>query len=96
MKVEVIYALPDRAEAVILEVAPGTTLRQAVEASGLLERHRDIDLERVGIFGQARAADSAAAEGDRIELYRPLLQDPKEARRDRAEARRKRARRKKS
>jgi putative ubiquitin-RnfH superfamily antitoxin RatB of RatAB toxin-antitoxin module len=84
MKVEVVYALAGRAESVTLEVAPGTTLRQAVAASGLLERHPGLDAERVGIFGESRAADSAASDGDRIELYRPLLHDPKEARRRRA------------
>ena len=87
MKVEVVYALPERADAVTLDVAPGTTLRQAVAASGLLERHAGLDPERVGVFGEARPPDCPAAEGDRIELYRPLLHDPKEARRKRARRR---------
>lgn len=84
MKVEVVYALPDGADVVIVEVATGASLREAVAASGLLERHPEIDPERVGVFGDARDADSIAAEGDRVELYRTLLQDPKEARRTRA------------
>jgi putative ubiquitin-RnfH superfamily antitoxin RatB of RatAB toxin-antitoxin module len=84
VKVEVVYALPDGAEAVSLEVAPGTTLREVVAASRLLERHPDVDVERLGVFGEARAPDSPAADGDRIELYRPLLNDPKEVRRKRA------------
>jgi hypothetical protein len=84
VKVEVVYALAGGAEVVSLDLAPGATLRDAVEASGLLERHPQIDLERLGVFGEARPADSPAAEGDRVEIYRPLADDPKEARRRRA------------
>ena len=66
-----------------VEVAPGTTLRQAIAHSGLLARHPEIDLARcgVGVYGKARGLDEAVAAGERIEIYRPLTQDPKERRR---------------
>jgi hypothetical protein len=91
MKVEVVYALPRGEDSVVLAVAPGATLREAVVASGLLRRHPEIDLarQRIGVYGKLRPADASAAEGDRIEIYRPLAADPKEARRRRvARARR--------
>jgi hypothetical protein len=91
MKVEVVYALPRGEDSVVLAVAPGATLRKAVVASGLLRRHPEIDLarQRIGVYGKLRPADASAAEGDRIEIYRPLAADPKEARRRRvARARR--------
>lgn len=89
MKVEVVYALPGAADAVTMDLAPGGTLREAIAASGLLERHPEIDLERhpVGVHGEIRPVASPAAEGDRIEIYRPLALDPKEARRKRARSR---------
>jgi putative ubiquitin-RnfH superfamily antitoxin RatB of RatAB toxin-antitoxin module len=89
VKVEVVYALPGASDAVTVDLAPGGTLRDAIAASGLLERHPEIDLERheVGVHGEIRPAASAAAEGDRVEIYRPLAFDPKEARRKRAAGR---------
>jgi putative ubiquitin-RnfH superfamily antitoxin RatB of RatAB toxin-antitoxin module len=86
VKVEVVYALPGTADAAIVELAPGGTLRDAIAASGILERHPEIDPERhpIGVHGEIRPAGSAAAEGDRVEIYRPLTLDPKEARRKRA------------
>lgn len=83
MSVEVVYALADRAAAVRLKVAPGTTLRAAIEQSGLLRRFPEIDLARhkIGVFGRVRAPDDAVGEGDRIEIYRPLVMDPKDRRR---------------
>jgi hypothetical protein len=85
-KVEVVYALSEAADAVSVELAPGATLGEAIAASGLLERHPEIDLRRqvVGVHGEVRPAGSTAVEGDRIEIYRPLALDPKEARRERA------------
>jgi putative ubiquitin-RnfH superfamily antitoxin RatB of RatAB toxin-antitoxin module len=86
LRVEVVYALPGAEDAVNLEVAPGTTLREAVVASGLIARHPEIDLSRqkIGVHGKVKAADAHAAQGDRIEIYRALLVEPKEARRRRA------------
>lgn len=84
--IEVVYALPDRAEVRTVRMAPGATLREAVERSGLLAQFPEIDLGRhaLGIFGCRREPDEPVAAGDRIEIYRPLLSDPKEARRRRA------------
>lgn len=84
--IEVAYALPD--EQVILEVNidASTTVKQAIEQSGVLEMYPDIDLgkQRVGIFSKPAKLDATLSEGDRIEIYRPLIADPKEVRRQRA------------
>ena len=86
MKVEVVYALPAAADAVSVTVPDGATLRDAVLASGVLERHPDIRLETqaFGIFGKRAALEARLSPGDRIEVYRTLAIDPKEARRRRA------------
>lgn len=69
-----------------LRVPPGTSLRGAIERSKVLMEHPDIDLGclKVGIFGRICALDAPVAAGDRVEIYRPLARDPKEARRARA------------
>ena len=89
LEVEVVYALPDGADATRVSLRSPATLRDAIAASGVLGRHREIDLARqaCGIFGRRRPLDSALADGDRIEIYRPLVLDPKEARRRRARRR---------
>ena len=86
MKVEVIYALPAAADAVSVSLPAGATLRDAVLASGVLQRHPEIALEKqaFGIFGKRAALDARLAPGDRVEVYRALAIDPKEARRRRA------------
>ena len=86
LAVEVVYALPDRQVLIGVEVGPGTTLREAIERSGMLGRFPEIDLRRnrVGSFGRLRQLDEPAQPGDRIEIYRPLPADPKEMRRKRA------------
>lgn len=80
------YALRGAQDCVSLELAPGATLRDAILASGLLRRHPEIDLARqkIGVYGRVKAAEAAAADGDRIEIYRALALEPKEARRRRA------------
>ena len=90
IRVEVVYALPNEQALVALEVQEGTTARQAVEQSGLVARFPEIDPERMklGIFGRVAAADTALRDGDRVEIYRPLEADPKDARRARAGPRR--------
>lgn len=87
MEVEVVYALPQRQELVRLRVARGSTVRQALESSGLLEKYPGVDLARdkVGIFGKLTKLDTVVRENDRVEIYRPLIADPKEVRRKRAE-----------
>jgi putative ubiquitin-RnfH superfamily antitoxin RatB of RatAB toxin-antitoxin module len=83
LTIEVAWARAGEPVVVKLEVAPGTTLREAIEESGMLARHPEIDLGRsgVGVYGKARGLDEPVAAGDRIEIYRPLAQDPKERRR---------------
>lgn len=85
--VEVAYARPDVQVLETLSLSAGTPLREAIERSGLLERFPEIDLEgenRVGVFGQLARLDYELADGDRVEIYRPLTADPREVRRRRA------------
>lgn len=84
--IEVVYALPQRQVVLQLKVDPGTTLRQAIEQSGILRQFPEIQLQHggAGVFGTARGLDEPVGEGDRIEIYRPLRSDPKELRRQRA------------
>jgi hypothetical protein len=86
IRIEVVYALPDGEDAVSVQVAPGASLADAITASGMLERHPEIDLarNRIGVFGKVVKPDAPVAAGDRVEIYRPLAMDPKEARRRRA------------
>ena len=90
LRVEVVYAGRLTQGAVLVELAPGTSVGGAIEASGLLARFPEIDLagQKVGIHGKVTALDALPADGDRIEIYRPLQIDPKEARRLRAGAHR--------
>ncbi len=86
LEVEVSYARPDEQTIVPLKIAPGTTLEQAVVQSGILDRFSEIDLakNKLGIFGKVAKKDVALKPGDRVEIYRPLIADPKEARKKRA------------
>ncbi|WP_045224759.1 RnfH family protein [Methyloterricola oryzae] len=86
MKVEVAYARPDVQVILALEVAEATTAEGAIRQSGILERFPEIDLaqNRIGIFSKACKLDQILRSGDRVEIYRPLIADPKEARRNRA------------
>jgi putative ubiquitin-RnfH superfamily antitoxin RatB of RatAB toxin-antitoxin module len=88
IRVEVAYARPDRQVIVPLNVPPGTTVEQAILDSGVLEQFPEIDLGRnkVGIFGKLTRLGQVLREGDRVEIYRPLIADPKEIRRQRAAA----------
>lgn len=87
INIEVVYALPDVQTLLKKEVPAGTTVMEGVQASGLLEKFPDIDLAalKLGIFGKLTKADTVLRDKDRIEIYRPLLADPKEVRRRRAE-----------
>ena len=69
-----------------LQVAPGATIREAIEESGVLGEHPDIDLaaQPVGLYGKKQALDTVLREHDRVEIYRPLVADPKDRRRSRA------------
>ena len=77
LRVEVVAARPDGADVVEVRLAEGATVRDALAASGLRGN-------RLGIFGKPVTLETRVADGDRIEIYRPLAIDPKEARRRRA------------
>lgn len=85
--IEVIYALPGEQILLKRSVPAGTTVADAIKASGVLDKHPEIDLDRnkLGIFGKLTKADAVVRDHDRIEIYRPLIADPKEVRRKRAE-----------
>lgn len=81
MKISVSYAHPEKPAWMRLDVDEGCTLRAAIERSGILARYEDIDLERnkVGVFGKIKPLDTVLAEGDRVEIYQPIVIDPKTA-----------------
>jgi len=86
MRIEVAYAKPGEQVIVGLEVDPETTVEAAIRQSGLLRRFPEIDLEvnKAGVFGKPCDLSQIVRAGDRVEIYRPLVADPKEARRNRA------------
>ena len=88
--VEVVYALPDEQVLIALDVEEGTTAAQAVERSGIMQRFPETAGARmpIGIFGRVASPDTPLRDGDRVEIYRPLVVDPKEVRRKRARPRR--------
>jgi len=94
LQIEVVYAQLGQLDAVGLRLPEGCTAGQALEASGLLARHPELDLRReaLGIHGRRVSAAHVLTDGDRVEVYRPLEIDPKEARRARAAQRRRRRR----
>ena len=87
INIEVIYALPHEQNLIRLQVPQGTTVAEAITQSGLLEKYPDIDIakNKLGIFGKLAKQDVTLREKDRVEIYRPLIADPKEVRRQRAE-----------
>ena len=86
MIVEVAYALSNKQGLINIEVENGTTLKEAVLASGILESFEEIDLskDRVGIFSKFATLETVLREKDRVEIYRPLIADPKKVRKERA------------
>ncbi|WP_026075822.1 RnfH family protein [Noviherbaspirillum massiliense] len=87
VRVQVSYARPERQILRELRVAPGTRIQDAIRQSGILTEVPDIDLTvaRVGIYGKLKPLDTVLRDGDRVEIYRPLVADPKETRRRRAQ-----------
>lgn len=85
--VEIVYALPEKQYLRSVTLEEGATVEQAIKASGLLSLRKDIDLSnnKVGIFSRPVKLGDAVQDGDRVEIYRPLIADPKEMRRQRAE-----------
>ncbi|ANG93823.2 RnfH family protein [Enterobacteriaceae bacterium 155047] len=85
--VEVAYALPEKQYLQRVKLEEGSTVEEAIRASGLLELRSEIDLQKnkVGIYSRPVKLSDQVKEGDRVEIYRPLIADPKELRRQRAE-----------
>jgi hypothetical protein len=87
INVEVAYALPAHQSLLRVQLAEGATVEDAIRASGVLEAFPEIDLanNKVGIFSKLVKLDETLRDKDRVEIYRPLIADPKEVRRKRAE-----------
>ena len=86
VSVEVVYATPQQQTVIPLRVPVGTAIGQAIALSDIVQRHPEIDLDTqaVGVFGERAALERVLRGGERIEIYRPLQADPKQARRRRA------------
>ncbi len=88
INVEVVYATPSQQKLIALQVEEGTIIEEAILMSGILQLYPEVDLSvvRVGVFSQFRTLEDEVYEGDRIEIYRNLIIDPKEARRTKAKS----------
>jgi putative ubiquitin-RnfH superfamily antitoxin RatB of RatAB toxin-antitoxin module len=88
INVEVCYALPDKQQIITLQVSHDTTVFEAAVQSGIVKQFPEIELEtaKLGVFGKvvAKPKEQGLSEGDRVEIYRPLIADPKEVRKERA------------
>jgi putative ubiquitin-RnfH superfamily antitoxin RatB of RatAB toxin-antitoxin module len=86
ISVTVIYALPAGATEIEVKVPIGATIADAVERSGIASRHPEVDVlhSAMGVFGKRADRHFVLADGDRVEIYRPLIAEPKESRRKRA------------
>jgi putative ubiquitin-RnfH superfamily antitoxin RatB of RatAB toxin-antitoxin module len=91
LSIEVCYALPNEQVLIPVELPEGATVQQALDASGIVQRCPQIDLakQKVGVFGKLKPLDAVLADHDRVEIYRPLIVDPKAARQRRVEKTRK-------
>lgn len=87
VRVSVCYARPDAVFLKEFAVPAGTTIVGAIQSSGLVEAHREVDptTMRVGVYGKLKTLDTVVREGDRVEIYRVLTADPKTARRKRVQ-----------
>ena len=87
LKIEVVYGTSHKQELIALSVAPDTTIEKAIEISGIMDIFNDIDLSKnkVGIWNRTAKLTDIVEDLDRIEIYRPLIADPKEVRKKRAE-----------
>lgn len=85
INVEVAYARPDKQVIISIQIKAGSTVEQAVMQSGVLQQFPEIDLDKnkLGIFGKLGKKTAELKSGDRVEIYRPLIADPKEVRRKR-------------
>jgi putative ubiquitin-RnfH superfamily antitoxin RatB of RatAB toxin-antitoxin module len=86
ISVSVVYALPERATEIEVRLSGGATVADAIARSRIAEQHPEIDFARaaIGIFGREVRRDATLADGDRVEIYRPLIADAKDIRRKRA------------
>ena len=86
ISVEVVYPLPQKQEIFTVRLAAGASVRQAIEASGVLQKYPEIDLSKnkLGVFAKMAKPDAVLRDKDRVEIYRPLIADPKEVRKQRA------------
>jgi uncharacterized protein len=87
LHIDVCYGVSDGAFLRRVDLLEGATVREAIEASGVLVQHPEIDLsmQKVGVFGKFRPLDATLADFDRVEIYRPLKVDPKTARQRRVD-----------
>ncbi|MBG5892173.1 RnfH family protein [Providencia hangzhouensis] len=87
LNIEVAYALPEKQFLLSVKVKEGATIEEAILASGILALRDDIDLKKnkIGIYSRPAKLTDLVQDGDRVEIYRPLIADPKELRRKRAE-----------
>ncbi|GAB5993715.1 RnfH family protein [Aeromonas enteropelogenes] len=87
LTIEVVYALPQQQTVIELRVAPETCVLDAIEQSGIVQKHPEIDLavNKFGIYSRPVKGSDPLQDGDRIEIYRPLIADPREMRKKRAE-----------
>ena len=86
IEVEVAYTRPEEQAILTVKAKSGITVQQAIEQSGVLKKFPEIDLaqNKVGVFGKLAKLDTELAAGDRVEIYRPLIADPKLQRKKRA------------
>ena len=86
IRIEVAYALPHKQVLLALSVEPGTSVMDAIDRSGMRTEFPDIRIDpgKLGVFGRKIQPDHQLKDGDRIEIYRALIADPKEVRRERA------------
>ncbi|MDE1184080.1 RnfH family protein [Paraburkholderia sp.] len=91
LSIEVCYAQPDGQALIPVILPEGATVKQAIDASGIVARFPTIDLstQKVGVFGKLKALDAPLADHDRVEIYRPLIVDPMAARQRRVQKSRK-------
>ena len=84
LRIEVVFAAPERQEIVVVELRAGATVAEAIEQSGLQTAFGPIDFDELqaGIWGRLVPRSAVLSDGDRVELYRPLARDPRDARRE--------------
>ncbi len=94
IEVEVVYALPHTQTAVTVTVPAGTTVKEAIARSGIAAKHPEVDWDAVtvGIYGERVTVSTVLKDHDRVEIYRLLIADPKQARRSRARGRKTKSR----